>query len=122
MGHYHYNCDEYCEYCLPVDEDSPEVDYDSGEQDSPAHCCVCHQPLEYSLTSDGIEYVLEALREELAKPAEERNKVHECYNGTHYEGCRHVEITRDWAEHIKWYGLAQEDQELVEKFLEETEE
>jgi hypothetical protein len=123
MGHYHYNCDEYCEDCLPVHEDHEEVDYDCGEQDTPANCCVCHKPLEYSLTSDGVKYVLESIRESLNKSEEDRNKVHNCYDNTWYENCRHVEIVRDWANNLKWYGgLSEEEEELIDHFLEVTEE
>jgi len=122
MGHYHYECDEYCDDCLPVDPNHENVDYDYGEQDCPANCCVCHRPLGYSLTTDGVEYVLEAIQESLDRPAEERNKIHKCYDGTWYEGSRHVEIVRDWAKDLKWYFLTDEQEELVDKFLEETEE
>jgi hypothetical protein len=122
MSHYHYDGAEYCEDCLPVDEDSEQVEYDCGEQDYPAHCCVCHQPLDYTLTSDGVEYVLDALKVELAKPIDERNELHPCYVGTWYEGSRHVEITRDWATALSNCSLTSDQQDLLAQFLEETEE
>jgi hypothetical protein len=121
MGHYHYNCDEYCEDCLPVSENNPEVDYDAGEQDSPGNCCQCHKPLEYTLTSEGVRYVLEYITESLYSPPEKRNLVHDCYNGTWYEGSRHVEIVRDWAKDLLNYSLNDADRILVDRFLEETE-
>jgi hypothetical protein len=74
MGHYHYECDEWCEDCLPVPAESEGVDYDQGEQDCPANCCACGEPLEYSLTSDGVTYVLEAVRESLKEGREARNR------------------------------------------------
>jgi hypothetical protein len=123
MGHYCYDADVYCEDCLPVDSEDEDVFYDcSGETDVPEHCCVCHTPLDYCLTSEGIDYVLGAMREELARPTEERNKIHGCYDGTYYEGSRHVEITRDWAKELLNYCLSEEDKEFVENFLEETKE
>lgn len=119
MGYYTYDCEVFCEDCAPED-----AEYDcSGESDCPENCSICHQPLDYSLTSEGIQYVLQAIKESLNTPEEERNKVHECYDGTYYEGSRHVEIVRDWAKDLKWYGgLTNEEEELIEKFLEETEE
>jgi hypothetical protein len=99
-GHWHFNSDEYCEGCLPVVSSDPRVSFDDGEQDTPAHCCVCHKPLEYRLTTAGVRYVLEAIRQSAVKPSAERNKVHDCYKGTYYEGKRHVEIVRDWAEKL----------------------
>jgi hypothetical protein len=119
-GHYHYECDEYCENCLPVASDSPEVCSDGGEQDTPANCCVCHRPLDYSLTSEGVQYVLEYIRESLAAGPDEWNKVHDCYKGTYYEGSRHVEIVRDWAADLQNYSLDERDKKLVDFFLEVT--
>lgn len=118
-GHYHYNCEEYCDDCLPVATDHPDVDLDSGDQDSPAHCCKCHRPLDYTLTNDGVNYVIENLLKEI--DSEDRDTVYPCYEGTYYTGSRHCEITRDWAKHLKDHYLSQKDREIVETFLTLTE-
>lgn len=34
-----------------------------GESDSPEHCAICGMPLKCCLTSDGIEYVRESIKE-----------------------------------------------------------
>lgn len=118
-GHYHYNGEEYCENCLPVSTE--EADFDYGEQDSPANCCVCHRPLDYSLTKEGVSYVIEALIDELNSGPEQWNQIHDCYKGTYYDGCRHVEILRDWAKDLKYYGgLSPAEEFLIRHFLEVT--
>lgn len=121
-GHYHYDASEYCEQCLPVSENHRDVSLDSGEQDSPANCSVCHRPLDYSLTGDGVQYVLEKIRESIDKGPASWNVVHDCYKGTYYDGSRHVEIVRDWAKDLSNYFLSEADKKLVERFLEMTEE
>ena len=83
MKIYMFNADLYCKPCgeaiaasLPEptewerehpDSDSYPVAYDSseGESDTPAHCGNhdCGMFLERSLTEDGIEYVLDSVRE-----------------------------------------------------------
>lgn len=119
--HYHYDGEEYCDSCLPVDENDPAIDLDQGEQDTPANCCRCHAPLAYSPTGDCVKYILDAMRESLRKGRAERNKVHDCYNGTHYVGCRHVEIVRDWADAMRYWNLDKKESNFVYKFLSWTE-
>ena len=119
MGHYHYDGEEYCEDCLPVSPDNPVVDLDTGEQDSPAHCFHCLCPLDYSLTTDGVAYVLGEIRGSLEHGPD--STVYECYKGTWYDGSPHHAILRDWAEHIRHYGgLSEGDRELIGKYLEVT--
>ncbi len=72
---YVYGADHWCEDCLPVDKNHREVDVLCGECDSPCHCNVCRVPLECSLTSYGMEYVLEQLVEELYSGPAEWNRV-----------------------------------------------
>jgi len=50
--------DYVCVDCLiPIHNHAPL----SGETDTPAHCAICGVPLDMALTSDGIEYVQEAI-------------------------------------------------------------
>lgn len=125
MAHYHYDCDEYCEACLPVPANSKDVDIDEGSQDTPKNCCVCGKPLDYSLTNDGVNYVLDHIRDALREPREERNRIMPL-SGTaeetmnYYHSSRHVEIVRDWAQDLTSYHLADRDKRLVERFLDRT--
>jgi hypothetical protein len=117
---YCYDADVYCEYCLPVNTGHPEVCCASGESDTPQHCCGCHQPLEYSLTSDGVEYVMEYLRESLEKGPDEWNVIRKDHgedDKDYYKGCRAIEVERDWAGQLQWYGLSKEDERTVDLFL-----
>lgn len=139
---YAYQATLYCDECAekimsdlkrpdyepPWDtDDYPQRCMDGEETDSPSNCDSCHRPLdELSLTSDGVEYVLEHIRESIGQAlergrAEYWDKVERCYDGTYYEGMRHVEIVRDWAEKIRGYGLDPEEQALVDLFLEFSE-
>jgi hypothetical protein len=122
MGHYHLQCEEWCEDCLPVPVDSPEVDYDQGEQDTPANCCACGEPLDCSLTSEGVAYVLEAIRDSLREGREARNRlVPDDDRLSYYRGSRHCEIVRDWAKDLLNYGLIGQDRTLVAHYLSRTE-
>jgi hypothetical protein len=90
MGHYHYNFDEYCEQ------------YD-GSQDTPAHCCACGAPLDYTLTEEGVAYVIDALVDELIDGIDEhiiplKGTAEERL--TYYHGSPHYVITMEWAEHL----------------------
>ena len=106
QGHYHYDCDEYCEDCLPVADNSEGVDLDDGEQDTPAHCCNCHKPLDCRLTTDGAEYVFDAIQEELSDLAQAAER-HKNYDGTWYEDSPHIEILFDWANLVYAYTPVQ---------------
>ena len=108
-------CTLYCENCAP--EGSEPYPDGGGESDRPQSCDTCHRFLENPLTSYGVQYVLDAARGELARGRAAYNTVHACYNGTYYEGCRHVEIVRDWMEQLQWYSLNDKDTRFVEKFL-----
>jgi len=102
-----------CEDCGIAQGLSEEDSYaDAGEADCPQHCAVCHVPLDYSLTTDGVNYVIEALQEQLdaweRSPSEAMARwktVHDHYKGTWYEGSPWIVITRDWAKELTWYGL-----------------
>jgi len=121
MGHYHYNYEEWCEDCLPV---SPaEADWDDGEQDTPANCSCCGRPLDYTLTTDGVNYVIEQLCIVMSTGIDTHiipnmgTAEEECL--TYYHGMPHYEIMRDWARDLSNYFLNPEDQEIVGYFLNE---
>lgn len=114
--HYIYDSDCYCYSCLPVPTDDPAVHDGSGEQDTPAHCSICDVPLSYELTKEGVEYVIEHLVGDLAAGPEEWERRIDRPD-TYYNGCRHIEISRDWAEYIKDYSLSYKDEFIVETFL-----
>lgn len=125
MTVYMGNAELLCEDCGIAQGLSEEDSYpDAGEADSPQHCAVCHIPLDYSLTDYGVNYVIEALQEQLdaweespSKAMAEWKAVHGVYKGTWYEGSPWVEIAREWAENLKWYGLDSDDMNIVDTFL-----
>lgn len=94
-GHYHFNCDEYCEACLGADVQF--ADHDDGSQDYPAHCCQCHQLLDCTLTDDGVNYVIEYLTNALAKGSA-------------------TDVEKQWAGLLKDYGLDGEQKQTLEQF------
>ena len=104
-----------CEDCCS--EDASSYPDGGGESDCPEHCAVCHVPLENTLTSDGVEYVLEAIRGSLRDGRVARDTVHACYKGTYYEGSRHCEIVRDWAEQLSGYRLEDRQAHFVDVYL-----
>ena len=99
-----------------------------GESDCPQHCSCCGVPLENPLTSDGVNYVLESIRESLAE-AVEKGRAQTWsrimpLKGTAEEdqvwlhGKRHVDIVREWAQQIQNYSLEKDERAIVELFLE----
>lgn len=110
-----FDGDHYCEKCLPVPVDDERVFDASGEQDTPAHCCNCLVPLDYSLTSEGVDYVLEKLLEAIREGLDW--KVYDCYQGTYYAGSPHCDIIADWAEEIRWYGGLGKRENIITRFL-----
>ncbi len=103
--------DTYCELCAP--EESQEV-FGGRECDAPEHCSICHRPLEYSLTPDGVWYVIEAVLEALENGLDAT--VYSCYEGTYYEDSPHFAIVEDWVKHLSGYGgLSNDDAAALEQ-------
>lgn len=98
-----------------------EGDLASNEVDAPHNCSACSRPCAYTLTTEGVEYVIEKIRETLDEGPDEWNRP--CQGGTasYYHGSRHVEIVRDWAADLKTYGLNDDRRWLVDYFLKVTE-
>lgn len=116
-GHYHSGGNEYCESCLP---DIDAVDWDQGEQDSPANCHQCGQQLFYTLTSHGVKYVVEQVEEELDD--------YLLYAGppvgwfkeaglSYYKGMPQITILREWVQDVLDYNLSRDTKRLCELFL-----
>ncbi len=115
--HYHHECEEYCEDCAPKDAKPG-----NGEQDCPINCCNCGRPLDYSLTSDGVEYVIsyiiEALENGLDNHIIPLTGTLEVESLTYYHGSPHYEIVRDWAKDLEAYSLDRKDAVIVQMYLE----
>ena len=116
MSHYHHDCEEYCEQCAP-----PEAYPDDGEQDTPANCAGCGRPLDYSLTTEGVEYVLEHIMDALDLGLDDHIVP---LRGTaeeelldYYQGSPHYEIVRDWAKDLQNYSLNRKDAYIVQAYL-----
>ena len=116
-----YDADLYCEQCLPVSIHHPGVADGSGEQDSPAHCCGCGRPLDYSLTTEGVAYVIDRIRESLrTREHLSSTTIDHDHAPAYYKGSPIYAITRDWAEDLSWYNLSVKDENLVRRYLELT--
>jgi len=114
-------CELLCEDCAPAGaEGYPEG---GGEADSPAHCAVCHQPFDNPLTSDGVEYVLEANRDSIGDAADWDTVKYsdESNPDYYYEGSPRYAVVRDWAKQLRSYDLSKWDGWLVSVYLELTE-
>lgn len=140
---YIYQADVYCEWCgagicdeldkkgLAPEDPDDDYSYDSDDYpkeccndsdyaDTPQHCGECHRPLGTSLTADGVQYVLDHILESLEHP--ERWDAIIDDRLPYYKGSRWIEVERDWAEMLRWYGLNHRDKFLIDLFLDVTDE
>ena len=108
--------DILCSFCYnKLDETGDCYPTDQGETDSPMHCSHCHRPLDYNLTSDGVDYVVEYIIQELLEW--DISPI----SGDilpWYDNCPGTEVVKNWAENLKNYGLDSETEQLVDYFLE----
>lgn len=114
---YHLDGEPFCIDCWQgrTGVDSPAM---FGEGDTPEQCSQCHRPLDTTLTSEGVEYVIEHLVEILTtKTDEEWLAVHEVYQGTWYQGKPWCSIANDWAAKIADYGLSTLQRRILEMFI-----
>lgn len=90
-----------------VDTDDWPVSYpDAGEADSPQNCDSCGKPLEYSLTNDGIDYVVEAVRETLQLGRSHYCRIYPSHReNDYYEGTPLFSVVKDWVEDMRYYNL-----------------
>lgn len=121
-----YVCDGelVCEECaVDVTDDEAWI---GGETDSPRHCSCCHRPLfddGAGLTSEGVSYVLAAVRKELKRGT--RSPHVSAWNASmiwehgHYKGQPWIAVTRDWAEYVldNHHRLAKRDRRTLEIFM-----
>ena len=142
------DADDFCELCFgripPEELESGDGPYDSMfaphvyitadmEVDAPLHCNFCHRPIKHALTTDGVDYVMQAIREFTYE-----NTVAGGYFGTHrklgshhyarigaclgwYEGSPGYELLMDWAEAVSWYGPDNDDERTIEIFYDSIE-
>ena len=108
---YIYQADLFCEQCgreiccqLDAQGKRPanvedESSYDSadypktvaahdGSTDVPENCYQCSRLLEYTLTPEGVRYVMAAIRECLAGREHSRNAIRKGPRFGHYDGSR----------------------------------
>lgn len=116
-------------YPEPFDtDDYPMRVSDAGECDSPQHCGDCGQPIDHTLTSEGVKYVLESIREAIEDAvAQGRDSTRDRVmpkkgtgeeSMTWWHGSRHVEIVRGWAKDVRNYNLEPDEKAIVDLFLE----
>lgn len=129
--------DDLCEMIIEhmekqqVDTDDWPVSYpDAGEADCPQNCDSCHKPLEYSLTNDGIAYVVERVREQLKAGREAYCKIHPSHDpdSDYYVNSPAFRVVADWVEDMRYYRLEGKDErifrmvEWMERVYEQTRE
>lgn len=111
----------YCEYCAPDDAGfwpCPE------EVDSPVHCPGCGCLLDIGLTSEGVQYVLEAGEEEMRVEQHtipKKGTAEEDETFSHYHGSEHKQIVLDWLEPLTYYNLDDADIKRLELILDRLE-
>ncbi len=123
MDAYLGECEWLCPDCAEgVDGLEGPYPDGGGEADCPQHCAACGIPLENPLTSDGVTYVLDAIRESTADTAENRNTIRQAIpdQPNWYDGSPRCAVVRDWANQILYYGLDDQDRDLVNNYLELT--
>jgi hypothetical protein len=104
-------CELYCEKCATNEMESwPDG---GGESDSPQNCANCHMPLDNPLTPDGVNYVIQSVRESLQGGKGTYLIVLPCYQGTYYQDSPQVAIVRDWLRQLEWYHLPQPQSDFV---------
>lgn len=88
-------------------DDFPASYPDAGESDIPQNCDSCHKPLEYSLTNDGIDYVVEHVRDTLRMGREYYCKVHPSHDpdNDYYKDSPAFAVVKDWVEDMRYYNL-----------------
>lgn len=127
---YQYDCDAYCEECLPVDEDAEGVGVMQSwdEHDSPPHCSHCRRPLRGNLTGEGIATVIDWAKECLQGDADDREDLIDLANlgeakrqADYYRGSRAPAIARDWAAWlVQNHCVTGRDKRFLELFLHYT--
>lgn len=93
----------------------PEAETSPPETDCPQNCSACHKPLNVSLTSAGVEYVIDKLRTALVEGLDARS--YRVPGRDWYRKSPHYDIARDWAKDLKDYGLEGEDKLIVDLYL-----
>lgn len=108
--------DFFCGQCGDESWDCYDSDYEAC--DYPVHCANCHMPLNNQLTTDGVQCVLEAIKEELQESRETRNsKATHWELNDYYYRCNRCAVVYDWAKQLKWYSLSDHDERIVDWFL-----
>lgn len=108
-----------CAACVP---DRLEPEEHPVETDRPPHCHWCGAPLVTSLTSRGIEAVLQELVGWLRNPswwfaASPPIVGKWAKNQTHYTGQPVWAMPRDWAKDLQDYAMSASDRYVVDLFL-----
>jgi predicted RNA-binding Zn-ribbon protein involved in translation (DUF1610 family) len=119
------------DYSFDSDDFPKHAGEDGGESDHPEHCSSCHEPLDNPLTDEGVEYVLDKIRESIEEALREgRAKAWDRImplpgtaeeDATWLQGKRHVEIVRGWAKQIQDCNFDDDEAAIVSLFLELSE-
>ena len=101
------------------------------EVDSPLHCDWCERPIHHSLTSDGADYVVEAMkrliqnadgspRKILVEDYRKRDSSHLHKDRSQwYDGSPGYAVVLDWNSDLMFYSLDDESYEVGIKFVAE---
>ena len=89
-----------------------------GEVDAPVSCDDCGQPIDYSLTPEGVEYVIKNLRTALTFGLNEHIIPETQDSMSFFHGSRRYEIGMYWALNVQGnYELSEADKKTVVDYL-----
>jgi hypothetical protein len=128
--------DTVCELCyrgIPIEDLMPSHVNTyltiNMEVDNPLHCDWCSRLLKHVLTRDGIDYVLEAMRNLIhdvdGKPRKILVDDYRIIDSSRlgrdleqwYDGSPRYSLVLDWNEELQWYGLEGDDYDLAIEFV-----
>jgi hypothetical protein len=108
------NGEVYCDQCA-LDIEPEGI---AQECDSPQHCGGCGAPVEYSLTGEGVAYVMEAIRDNLRNGLDSSITPADRHHMRYYAGMPHCSIVGDWARDIRYYGgLSEDDKTDISNYI-----
>ena len=87
------------------------------EADAPEHCDWCHILLDVWLTTDGVNYVIDRLRQAL-KDGLDYHAIGSILPW--YEGLPRYSVLVDWADKVALYGLEASQQDVLSDFRDEV--
>lgn len=106
-----------CEFCATQAEIDECKCVDNEETDCPQHCEECARPIKYTLTTDGINYVVEYLQEAIDRQEYNSKETRTGDPNNYYRGMPIWSVVYDWAVDLKSYWLNETQQAVLDEFF-----